>query len=155
MARASIESAGVQNRLAGGVILTGGGALLPGATELAQQIFDLPVRLGKPIELSGWSDKVDTPQFATGVGLLRFALRQPGTLGNPLATSANPQLAPAMADPARRVWGRASTINTKRPCRPCTAASGGSVVRVLLLRVRVLKTATVWERGQPHTRTME
>lgn len=105
MARASIESAGVQNRLAGGVILTGGGALLPGATDLAQQIFDLPVRLGRPIELSGWSDKVDTPQFATGVGLLRFALRQPGTLGNPLATASNPQLAPAMADPARRVWG--------------------------------------------------
>jgi hypothetical protein len=61
--------------------------------------------MGRPIELSGWSDKVDTPQFATGVGLLRFALRQPGTLGNPLATSSNPQLAPAMADPGRRVWG--------------------------------------------------
>ncbi len=104
MSRAAIESAGVQNRLAGGVILTGGGALLPGATELAQQIFDLPVRLGKPIELAGWSDKVDTPQFATGVGLLRFALRQPGTLGNPLATASNPQMAPAMADPERRVW---------------------------------------------------
>jgi cell division ATPase FtsA len=105
MSRAAIETAGVQNRLAGGVILTGGGALLPGATDLAQQIFDLPVRMGRPIELSGWSDKVDTPQFATGVGLLRFALRQPGTLGNPLATSSNPQLAPAMADPGRRVWG--------------------------------------------------
>lgn len=104
MSRAAIEAAGVQNRLAGGVILTGGGALLPGATELAQQIFDLPVRLGKPIELGGWSDKVDSPQFATGVGLLRFALRQPGTMSNPLATASNPQMAPAMADPQRRVW---------------------------------------------------
>ena len=104
MSREAIEAAGIQNRLAGGVILTGGGALLPGATELASQIFDLPVRLGRPIALSGWSDKVDTPQFATGVGLLRFALRQPGTLGNPLATTANPELAPAMADPRRRVW---------------------------------------------------
>jgi cell division protein FtsA len=108
MSREAIESAGVQNRLAGGVILTGGGALLPGATELASQIFDLPVRLGRPIALSGWSDKVDAPQFATGVGLLRFALRQPGTLGNPLATASNPQLSPAMADPKRRVWSAPS-----------------------------------------------
>ena len=108
MAREAIEGAGVQNRLAGGVILTGGGALLPGATELASQIFDLPVRLGRPIALAGWSDKVDTPQFATGVGLLRFALRQPGTLGNPLATRANPEMAPAMADPRRRVWSAPS-----------------------------------------------
>jgi cell division protein FtsA len=104
IARASIESAGMQNRIAGGVILTGGGAMLPGTTDLAQQVFDLPTRLGKPIGLSGWSDKVDTPQFATGVGLLRFALRQPGTLGNPLATASNPQMAPAMAPPERRVW---------------------------------------------------
>jgi len=121
MSRAAIETAGVQNRLAGGVILTGGGALLPGATGLAQQIFDMPVRLGKPIELSGWSDKVDTPQFATGVGLLRFALRQPGTLGNPLATAANPQMAPAMADPERRVWSvraPASQTNIQEAAAP-------------------------------------
>ncbi|HEX8551916.1 MAG TPA: cell division protein FtsA [Abditibacteriaceae bacterium] len=105
MSRQAIERAGVNNRLAGGVILTGGGSLLPGAAELAQQIFDLPVRLGKPIGLTGWSDKVDTPQFATGVGLLRFAMREPGTLGNPLATASNPDLSPALADPERRVWG--------------------------------------------------
>ena len=104
MARKAMENAGIQSKLAGGVILTGGGAMLPGATELAGEIFDLPIRLGTPIKLSGWSDKVDTPQFATGVGLLRFALRQPGTLGNPLATTANPAMSPAMADRRRRVW---------------------------------------------------
>ena len=104
MARKAMEDAGIQSKLAGGVILTGGGAMLPGATELAGEIFDLPIRLGTPIKLSGWSDKVDTPQFATGVGLLRFALRQPGTLGNPLATTANPAMSPAMADRRRRVW---------------------------------------------------
>jgi cell division protein FtsA len=123
MARQSIEEAGIQNRLAGGVILTGGGALLPGAAELAGQIFDLPVRLGSPINLAGWSDKVDTPQFATGVGLLRFALRQPGTLGNPLATASNPRT-PAMADPLRRVWSspmsgtEAPVVNTSANTPP-------------------------------------
>lgn len=104
MARKAMEDAGIQSKLAGGVILTGGGAMLPGCAELAGEIFDLPIRLGTPIKLSGWSDKVDTPQFATGVGLLRFALRQPGTLGNPLATTSNPAMSPAMADRRRRVW---------------------------------------------------
>ena len=123
MAREAIEGAGVQNRLAGGVILTGGGALLPGATELASQIFDLPVRLGRPISLAGWSDKVDTPQFATGVGLLRFALRQPGTLGNPLATRANPAMAPAMADPRRRVWSAPFGANINVSATPAATLS--------------------------------
>ncbi len=127
MAREAIESAGIQNRLAGGVILTGGGALLPGATELASQIFDLPVRLGRPIALAGWSDKVDSPQFATGVGLLRFALRQPGTLGNPLATRANPEMAPAMADPRRRVWSAPSGA-TFTPSVPASVATSAPQV---------------------------
>lgn len=126
MSREAIESAGIKNRLAGGLILTGGGALLPGATELASQIFNLPVRLGRPIALSGWSDKVDMPQYATGVGLLRFALRQPGTLGNPLATASNPELAPAMADPKRRVWSApaaAHTVLISTPPAPTTQAA--------------------------------
>lgn len=104
MARTAIEEAGVPSNMAGSVILTGGGALLPGSVELAQQIFNLPVRIGTPLNLSGWSDKVDTPQFATAVGLLHFALRRPGTLGNPLATASQPDNQIALADPQRRIW---------------------------------------------------
>src|SRR5690606_13274738 len=72
MARDSIGQQRLQKRAPGGVILTGGGALLPGAIELAAQVFDAPVRLGKPLDLIGWSEQVDSPQFATVVGLLRY-----------------------------------------------------------------------------------
>jgi cell division protein FtsA len=95
MARDAINNTNVSRRLPAGVILTGGGALLPGAIDLAQEIFDMPVRLGKPIELTGWSDQVDTPQFSTAVGLLRFALRQRGALAGAPAM-------PAMASNAQQ-----------------------------------------------------
>ena len=100
MAKAAINSAG-PIRLPAGVVLTGGGAMLPGAIDLAAEIFELPVRLGKPIELSGWGDQVDTPQFATAVGLLRFALRQREAIGNPAVGS---QATYASHDGQRRVW---------------------------------------------------
>jgi cell division protein FtsA len=100
MAKSAINEAGVQ-RLPAGVILTGGGAMLPGAIELAQEVFELPVRLGKPIETSGWSDQVETPQFATVVGLLRFALRQREAVGNP---SVGSQVTYVPLDSQRRIW---------------------------------------------------
>ena len=115
MARDMIGEAGLLNRLPAGIVLTGGGALLPGALELAGEIFQAPARLGKPQRVSGWSEQVDSPQFATAVGLLRFALHkntQPGNLpvgslvtSGPASylVSTNPT-APA-AEYQRRVWG--------------------------------------------------
>jgi len=103
MARNSIVAAGVQNRLPAGVILSGGGAMLPGVVDLAQQIFESPVRLGKPIELLGWSDQVDTPQFSTGVGLLRYGLRQLSAANN--ATTIAVNAAQPATDYQRRIWG--------------------------------------------------
>lgn len=128
ISRRSIERAGVNHRLAGGVILTGGGSLLPGAAELAQRYFDLPVRLGKPIGLNGWSDKVDTPQFATGVGLLRFGMREPGTMGNPLATASNPHLSETLNAPHRRVWGMRSPEDVAAPVTAAAPALASAQV---------------------------
>jgi cell division protein FtsA len=101
MARDSIGLQRLQKRAPAGVILAGGGALLPGAVELAQQIFDAPVRLGKPIDLAGWSEQVDSPQFATAVGLLRFALRQKSAQAGMGAQST---LGVVGVDPQRRIW---------------------------------------------------
>jgi cell division protein FtsA len=117
MARDMLGDARLLNRLPAGIVLTGGGALLPGALDLAGEIFQAPARLGKPQNVSGWSDQVDSPQFATAVGLLRFALRQNSQPGNlPLgALSASGPLPPAnltTSNPAlpssdfqRRAWG--------------------------------------------------
>ena len=56
-----------------GVVLTGGTSLLPGATELAEQVFEMPVRLGAPTGLGGLSANVADPRFSTGVGLVLHA----------------------------------------------------------------------------------
>lgn len=101
MARDSIGVSRLQKRVPAGVILSGGGALLPGAVDLAQQVFDLPTRMGRPIDLDGWSEQVDSPQHATAVGLLRYALRQRAAqMGN----GAMSTLGVVGIDPQRRIW---------------------------------------------------
>jgi cell division protein FtsA len=54
----------------GGVVLTGGGALMQGTAELAQDIFQMPVRVGNPITLGGLVEEYRSPLYATAVGLV-------------------------------------------------------------------------------------
>ena len=56
--------------LAGGVVLTGGSSVLTGITDLAEQVFDMPVRVGAPLGVDGFPEVVGHPMYATGVGLL-------------------------------------------------------------------------------------
>jgi cell division protein FtsA len=122
MAKSAISAAGVQ-RLPAGVILTGGGAMLPGAIELAQEVFELPVRLGKPIEMQGWGEQVETPQYATAVGLLRFALRQREAVGNP---SVGSQVTYVPLDSQRRIWSVPSPSSFPSSSFPSSAETAGA-----------------------------
>ena len=67
-----IIRSGYQSILAGGVVLTGGSAILDGMPELGEQIFNLPVRRGGPIGVGGLMDLVNSPMYATGVGLVLY-----------------------------------------------------------------------------------
>jgi cell division protein FtsA len=67
-----LKSIGREALLPGGVILTGGGAALPGVVEKTKDILRLPVHLGYPRTLSGVLDQVDNPAFATVLGLVFF-----------------------------------------------------------------------------------
>lgn len=58
--------------LGGGVVLTGGGSLLQGTIELAQEIFDVPARIGFPEKLGGLTKEFQSPMYATAVGLVMF-----------------------------------------------------------------------------------
>ncbi len=58
--------------LTSGIVLTGGSALMEGVVELAEAVFGLPVRVGKPINVTGLKDAVDNPMYATGVGLVIY-----------------------------------------------------------------------------------
>ncbi len=62
--------------LGGGVVLTGGTSLLPGVAELAEQVFEMPVRLGRPRGVGGLAQNVADPRCSTGVGLVIHAARQ-------------------------------------------------------------------------------
>jgi cell division protein FtsA len=66
-----------------GLVITGGGANLPGIAELGESITRMPVRVGRPINLAGVSDKLDNPAHATGVGLVLWKLRNKETTVTP------------------------------------------------------------------------
>ncbi len=74
-----IYRAGMENLIVSGMVLTGGSALLDGATEIAESIFELPTRLGKPRGISGLVDVVNNPMYATGVGLVLYGARNQTT----------------------------------------------------------------------------
>ncbi len=67
-----IRVAGFKNKIKAGIVITGGGSLLKGCTELASEVFGLPVRIGMPQELGeGLSSEIESPEFATVAGLIR------------------------------------------------------------------------------------
>jgi cell division protein FtsA len=68
--------AGFYETIGGGVVLAGGGSQLVGAARLASIVLDnLPVRVGAPRNLTGLGDSVDSPSYATAVGLAMMAAR--------------------------------------------------------------------------------
>ena len=70
-----IFRAGMENIIPSGFVLTGGTALLSEVTEVAESIFHLPTRLGKPQGIAGLVDVVNNPMYATGVGLVLYGAR--------------------------------------------------------------------------------
>ncbi len=69
-----IKRSGYDGLLPAGVVLTGGSSLIPGCRQLASQVMGLPARIAKPQNLIGLTDQLDSPAFATSVGLLQWAL---------------------------------------------------------------------------------
>lgn len=70
-----VMKSGYQDLLSGGVVITGGSTLLEGMPELAEFIFEMPVKRGVPQNIGGLRDVVNSPKFATGVGLLQHGAR--------------------------------------------------------------------------------
>jgi len=70
LVQAELRRSGFEELLSSGIVLTGGTALLAGMTELGEEVFHLPVRVGVPAYVGGLADVVRSPRFATAVGLL-------------------------------------------------------------------------------------
>lgn len=83
----------------GGAVITGGGSLLPGVTELASPILDnMRVRIGEPMGLTGLSTHVATPIWSTAVGLAMYGLEAEGERRRVWRTPTRP--------PRERQWWR-------------------------------------------------
>lgn len=67
-----IRSSGLEEQIAAGVVLTGGTAKMEGAIEFAEDIFQMPVRLGYPAHITGLTQYVQDPSYASVVGLLLY-----------------------------------------------------------------------------------
>lgn len=67
-----IERTRLRHLLASGLVLTGGTTLLPGMVQLAEEVLDLPVRLGVPRDIGGLTNVVNSPIYSTGVGLVLY-----------------------------------------------------------------------------------
>ncbi len=92
LVQAELKRSGFESMIAAGMVLTGGGAKMEGAIELAEEVFNMPVRLGTPQYVSGLIDVVRNPIYATGVGLLLFgnqAIRAPASRGGRLESTVN------------------------------------------------------------------
>jgi cell division protein FtsA len=72
LVQGEIVRSGYANLIGSGIVLTGGTAIMEGMPEIAEQIFNLPVRRGYPVGISGLTDLVNSPIFATGVGLVVY-----------------------------------------------------------------------------------
>jgi cell division protein FtsA len=82
IAAIEIKRSGYARHLSAGVVLTGGGSLIPGTDELASEILGMDARIGRPMGLSaGLVQEVSDPKFATAVGLVLYGLR-PEMIGN-------------------------------------------------------------------------
>ncbi len=67
-----IHSNGLENSFPAGFVLTGGSVVLDGISEIAESVFNVPVRIGEPNKIGGLKDIVKNPAYATGVGLVIF-----------------------------------------------------------------------------------
>ena len=70
-----IRKIGLEEMVASGVVITGGTSIMEGMPEISEQVLNLPVRRGIPMNVGGLVDIVNSPIYATGVGLLLYAMK--------------------------------------------------------------------------------
>jgi cell division protein FtsA len=98
-----VKRSGYDGLLAAGLVMCGGSADLAGFRELGQQVLQLPVRVGRPHDLQGLTDVLESPAYATAVGLLLWGMRHE-QIGQPEARRVRP---PSEIAQRMRNWFRA------------------------------------------------
>jgi cell division protein FtsA len=76
LVQSELRRSGFEEMIPAGIVVTGGSSTMEGVVELAEEIFHMPVRLASPQAVSGMTEVVNNPIYATGVGLLIHGFRQ-------------------------------------------------------------------------------
>ncbi len=76
LAADEIKHAGFEQQVLSSVVLTGGGSLMDGTVEMAEQILDLPARHGIPHIIGGLTGDLDNPAYATAIGTLVYGFHK-------------------------------------------------------------------------------
>lgn len=77
-----VKRAGFDDVIAAGMVLSGGTSSLPGICELSEMVLRMPVRTGLPRGIHGLADSLNSPAYATSVGLLHWAMQENGENGH-------------------------------------------------------------------------
>jgi cell division protein FtsA len=77
-----VKRAGFDDMVAAGLVITGGTAAIPGIVELSELVLRMPVRTGVPRRIHGLADSLNSPAYATSVGLLQWAAAEAAPSGN-------------------------------------------------------------------------
>ncbi len=72
-----------------GIILTGGGASLNGIIDIAQEIFNMPVKIGIPDTINGKAEIINNPRYATGIGIIKYVIENKQILNEQLEVNNN------------------------------------------------------------------
>ena len=74
MAKNEVERSDYNGDFTFGIILTGGGASLNGIIDIAQEIFNMPVKIGIPDTINGKAEIINNPRYATGIGIIKYVI---------------------------------------------------------------------------------
>jgi cell division protein FtsA len=75
MVRAELARAGMQRAISSGLVIAGGGALLPGICDVAERVMECPARIGLAQGFRNWPEKLNDPAWTTVAGLSMYAAR--------------------------------------------------------------------------------
>jgi len=82
-----VREAGLEDQIAAGYVLTGGTSKMEGVVEFAEEVFQMPVRVATPQDVSGLHEYVNDPTYATVVGLLHYGMKASEQQSNEIKTS--------------------------------------------------------------------
>lgn len=102
-----LHSIGRASKLPGGVVLTGGGALMPGIEEYAKNALQLSARVGKPSGYGGMTDQIESPAFAGAIGLMLIDLQGAANSGSqtPKSSAASVGVSDTIGNVAGKLTG--------------------------------------------------